>query len=189
MWLVLSSERRGWKQLILLKPVFFNALLRQRVKETVSHRRGNRTMWLINPRTWQLEELVHDGQAERGLGLVLVVVFIKFVIIVIVLSHVRDGGLHPRAAVVGVVWTGGHRAVCPTVTVRETEESETRSNTSHCGTCCSKRKYEKYSKNETAQNQSIEHACYISSLLWPKFKTLFTEILSLHLTQSNQVAS
>lgn len=83
--------------------MFFNALLRQRVKETVSCRRGNRTMWLINPRTWQLEELVHDGQAERGLGLVLVVVFVKFVIVVIVLAHVRDGGLHPRAAVVGVV--------------------------------------------------------------------------------------
>ncbi len=59
-------------------------------------------------------------------------------------------------------------------------------------TCCSKRKYEKYSKNETTQNQSIQHACFISSLLivlWPKFKTLFTEILSRHLKQSNQVAS
>ncbi len=58
-------------------------------------------MWLINPRTWQLEELVHDGQAERGLGLVLII--IKFIIVVIVLAHVRDGRFHPRAAVVGVV--------------------------------------------------------------------------------------
>lgn len=62
---------------------------------------------------------------NEGWGLVLVVVFVKFVIVLIVLAHVRDGGLDPRAAVVGVVRTRGHRAVCPTVTVRETDERET----------------------------------------------------------------
>lgn len=72
--------------------MFFNALLRQRVKERVSCRRGKRMM-LVD----QSSDMAAGRTCARWTGLVLVIVFVKFVIVVIVLAHVRDGGLHPRA--------------------------------------------------------------------------------------------
>lgn len=57
---------------------------------------------------------------ERGLGLVIILVFIKLIVVVVILAHVRNRGLDTRSAVVGVIRTRGHCGICTDVTTRET---------------------------------------------------------------------
>lgn len=66
------------------------------------------------------ERICARWTGERAMGLVVIIVFIKLIVILVILAHVRNGGLDTRSAVVGVIRTRGHCGICTNVTTRQT---------------------------------------------------------------------
>lgn len=55
-------------------------------------------------------------QGLRTRAELVIIIVLVVVIVVVIVAHVGHGGLHPGAAVVGVVGAGRLSAVCPAVT-------------------------------------------------------------------------